>query len=693
MTTPPPSPPPSSPEPAPGGWSLSYRDKLVGGVCGLVLLTGAIVTWLAHRSAHNSTEALAGSLFREVSGHAVTHTRAFVLRAAPLVESLRGLADGGLALDDSDRLAGQLLAVLDGNPGLSWVSYGDEAGTFSGAYRPVEGGRRVNQSRIAGGRTHAVEHDILPDGSRGPALTLKDRNYDPRTRPFYTRAKEKGRLVWSEPYVFFNQKVPGISCSAPVRDAEGKLRGVLSIDFDLHALSDFVAGLSLSQHSTVFLFTADQTLLAHPGRPFKARNDQQGDDQLLTLADTGDPLVNAFRAHLRPGHVRPAAADGFTFFEFDHDGTEYLASTTAFRIGEDLVWVIGAVAPKADFLSGVWHSQALALAVAAAALIVALLLAVLLARVVSGPVLALIGFMRRVGAGDLKARADLGGSREFRQLSGALNRMIDDLRDRLRLRHSLDVAMEVQQRLLPSEPPKVRGLDVAGHSTYCDETGGDYYDFLLLDAAPPDSLLVAMGDVMGHGIAAALVMAGARAVLRDRAGTAGSLAELLGRLNRLLSADLEGTRFMTMHLSVINARTGTFRWASAGHDPALLYDPATDRFDSLEGADLPLGILEEETYEEHSRDGLRPGQVLVIGTDGVWEMPNNAKEQFGKERLRATIREFAEKPAAAIVQALLDRLTAFRGECRPVDDVTFVIVKVVGEEARENIHPTNRPRQ
>src|SRR5204862_7586156 len=185
-------------------------------------------------------------------------------------------------------------------------------------------------------------------------------------------------------------------------------------------------------------------------------------------------------------------------------------------------------------------------------------------------VLALIGFMGRVGAGDLDARADLGGSREFRDLSDALNRMIGDLRDRLRLRHSLLVAMEVQQRLLPPGPPRVPGLEVAGHSTYCDETGGDYYDFLVLDEAAPGRLLVALGDVMGHGVAAALVMAGARAVLRDRAGAAGSLAELLGRLNQMLAADLGGERFMTMHLSVVDVRTATFRWASAGHDPALI---------------------------------------------------------------------------------------------------------------------------
>src|SRR5438067_449895 len=93
----------------PRGWDLTFRAKLAAGVCGLVLLTGAAVTWLAHRSARATTAALTDALFREVSGRAAAHTRGFVLRAAPLVESLRQLAGQGLALDDSDRLAGQLL--------------------------------------------------------------------------------------------------------------------------------------------------------------------------------------------------------------------------------------------------------------------------------------------------------------------------------------------------------------------------------------------------------------------------------------------------------------------------------------------------------------------------------------------------------------------------------------------------------
>src|SRR6516165_177164 len=293
-----------------------------------------------------------------------------------------------------------------------------------------------------------------------------------------------------------------------------------------------------------------------------------------------------------------------------------------FRVGEDLVWVVGVIAPKADFVGDVWRTQAFALAAAAVAVLAAVALAFALASTVSRPVHAMIGFMRRIGGGDLEARAEFGGSGEFRQLADALNRMIADLRDRLRLLHSLGIAMEVQRRLLPTRAPRVRGIEVAGHSTYCDETGGDYFDFLVLDKAAPDQVLVALGDVMGHGVAAALVMAGVRAVLRDRAVAAGDLAELMGRLNNLIAADHGGERFMTMFLAVLDSKSKTMRWVSAGHDPVIVFDPADNRFTEVGEGDLPLGVTDDTEYSERTFPALRPGQILFIGTDGVWEMPD-----------------------------------------------------------------------
>jgi sigma-B regulation protein RsbU (phosphoserine phosphatase) len=150
----------------------------------------------------------------------------------------------------------------------------------------------------------------------------------------------------------------------------------------------------------------------------------------------------------------------------------------------------------------------------------------------------------------------------------------------------------------------------------------------------------------------------------------------MGRLNKLISADHGGDRFMTMHLSVIDAKTRTMRWVSAGHDPVIVYDPADGGFSEVGEGDLPLGVMDDTEYREQTSAALRPGQVLFVGTDGVWEMPDAKGDQFGKDRLRDVLREWAAKSADEIAHAVRERLTAFRGDTKSVDDVTFVVIKV-----------------
>src|SRR5262249_17500237 len=150
--------------------------------------------------------------------------------------------------------------------GLSWVSYSDERGAFTGAYRAPAGGTLIKHSHIVNGKTKVVEYDTLPDGTRKILKTDDNSEYDPRKRPFYLGAKQAGRLVSLPPHVFYWRGVPGTTGAVPVKAAGGNLRGVLTADFDLNALSDFVSGLSVSEHSRVFLFTSDEVLLAHPDR-------------------------------------------------------------------------------------------------------------------------------------------------------------------------------------------------------------------------------------------------------------------------------------------------------------------------------------------------------------------------------------------------------------------------------------------
>lgn len=643
--------------------------------CALVLLTGVIILVVADRGSRAGTQTLADELFKNVSQDAVAQTRDYVLSAAPVAESLARLSGKGLVINDLDQLAPQLLAFLEANPGLTWVLYGDESGDYTGATRLRNGEVHIERTHITNGHTHLTDYLVQPNGSWKIDKQDNNSGYDPRARPFYILAKQRGKLSWTPPYMFFTQGVPGISCVIPVYRVPGQLRGVFSVEFDLNALSKFVGNLTISQHSRVFLFTPNLILLAHPNLTDIEGKGVKGKGALLTLAETGDTLVEAFRKHLPSEYTHSAGNEKYHFYEFDHDGESYMASTTVFPIGDGQSWVVGAIAPEADFLASVWRTRWLALWAAAVTLLLTALMAALLSRHISQPVQSLITFMNRVGAGDLQARADFHGGREFRQLADALNRMIVDLRERLQLRHSLDVAMEVQQSLLPESDPISPRLDIAGRSIYCDQTGGDYYDFIDVAPLSPSTMLIAVGDVMGHGIAAALLMASARAALRSSAMRSGSLGTLLTHTNAVLAKDNRHNRFMTLALIEINSESGAITWASAGHDPPIIYEPRTDTFHEPDGGDLPLGVADAVQFEDYSAPPLTTGCIMAIGTDGVWEMHNEHNELYGKERLRQVVRDQRTKTAKEIAAALEADLASFRGKRSPLDDVTFVIMK------------------
>jgi sigma-B regulation protein RsbU (phosphoserine phosphatase) len=238
---------------------------------------------------------------------------------------------------------------------------------------------------------------------------------------------------------------------------------------------------------------------------------------------------------------------------------------------------------------------------------------------------------------------------------------------------ALNLAAEVQKGLLPRRAPRIPGLDVAGRSVPSELTGGDYFE-----PADPDRpvLSVAVGDISGHGVDAALLMTTARGFLRMRAGQSGSPSQIVSEMNRHLAEDLYGSgRFMTLFYLRLDAVGAQAAWVRAGHDPALIYCPVHDTFTEL-GADagLPLGVERERSYNEEHGD-VRPGQLIAIGTDGIWEARNAAGRMFGKERFKAVLREHAADTAREIVDAVFDAVREYSGGVKLEDDVTLVVIK------------------
>jgi sigma-B regulation protein RsbU (phosphoserine phosphatase) len=281
--------------------------------------------------------------------------------------------------------------------------------------------------------------------------------------------------------------------------------------------------------------------------------------------------------------------------------------------------------------------------------------------------------LERVSQGDLSRLVPVATNDEFGVIAGHTNTMIEGLRHRLKLITALKLAEEVQQNLLPQEPPSLPGLDIAGTSIYCDETGGDYYDYFELSNG---RLGVVVADASGHGVGAALLMTTARALLRQRAAMAGDLAHIVSDVNQELFRDVqESGRFMTMFLLEIHPAAKTLRWVRGGHDPAILYDTAEDTFSELAGEGMALGVQKNFQFQEFTREGLTPGSVIIVGTDGIRETHNEENEMFGLDRLREIIRKHAAESAEEIQQGVIDALRTFQGDAPQEDDITLVLIK------------------
>jgi sigma-B regulation protein RsbU (phosphoserine phosphatase) len=293
------------------------------------------------------------------------------------------------------------------------------------------------------------------------------------------------------------------------------------------------------------------------------------------------------------------------------------------------------------------------------------------------PITDMMVLVRRVRKGHFKQKVRVVSNDELGVLGDGFNEMTEGLIERDQIRQSLYLAKEVQQTLLPRENPKVDGLDIAATIVYCDETGGDYYDYLDTSKTYPASFTMAIGDVSGHGIPAALMMATARAFLRQRSMLPGTAADIVSDVNHQITRDFEESGgFMTLFYLSIDPLNRSLCWVRAGHDPAIIYDPAIDKFDEFRGAGMALGVDADWRYEQFQKTDLKQGQVIVMGSDGLWEARNPQGEMFGKEHIRQIIRQSPAATAGEILTACFNRFNVFLGDRAPEDDVTLVVIRI-----------------
>ena len=304
----------------------------------------------------------------------------------------------------------------------------------------------------------------------------------------------------------------------------------------------------------------------------------------------------------------------------------------------------------------------------------AIVLSYLVAVNMSRPFHDIIAVLHQIKNGRLNRRVRVVSNDEIGYSGDAVNDMAAGLQERERLRRSLSLAREVQQSLLPINAPRMPGIQIAGTSRYCDETGGDYFDFIEIERGGLPRLATVIADVSGHGISAALLMTSIRALLRARTNMADAPQEIVCFLNRQIASDTEETgQFVTLFYLEVDPRSRMLEWVRAGHEPAYLYRPQTDRFDTLGGKGVALGIQETSSYRVY-REFANTGEILVLTTDGIFETPNG-REMFGRRRFMEVVRRSSHLDAAGIRDAVLAALDAFRERTPQEDDVTLVVIK------------------
>ena len=250
--------------------------------------------------------------------------------------------------------------------------------------------------------------------------------------------------------------------------------------------------------------------------------------------------------------------------------------------------------------------------------------------------------------------------------------LLEHYAEKQRIERDLNIARDIQKGLLPNENPKVEGFDVAGWNKPADETGGDCYDYLVL---PNGSLAITIADATGHGIGPALMIAECRALFRATTSLSLDLTEITTRVNRLLCEDLPDDRFVTAFFGLLDPRTSTLSYLSAGHGPLVRYTREGDTLEEFSADGPPLGILADIDWPAPNTFAMAPGDMMILVTDGFFEWQNTAKEQFGMKRLFEVIRRHRHAPSAEIIEHLHEAVLAFVDGRPQDDDLTAVIIK------------------
>jgi sigma-B regulation protein RsbU (phosphoserine phosphatase) len=543
---------------------------------------------------------------------------------------------------------------------------------------------RMNQAvahRIYVGLENGLHVSFPGHGRLGPG-------FDPRQRPWFDETRQRGELTWLSHTDASTQKLV-FTVAVPIHDRQKRFIGVAAIDM---LPGEFMQMDQLrsqwSQDTLAFLVMPETDPLqglqkleiiasGNPlGEESETRSEVKDDYFDFPDPDQNGTLIDALKS-----------SDSGTL-ELPYKGTPSIWAFSHFQPPVDSALRIILIVPESlvsslsqqvskNVLNHTHRIYRVTGIIAALLLGFVLLVGWIGTRTMLQPLYAMVRAWNRLSTGDFTVRLNARTGDERDILINAFNDIVPRLEAHWNLSRSMELARQIQRNLLPDQTPHLPGLDLAGDSHYCDQTGGDYYDVFKTGTTEDQCFAVVVGDVSGHGVASALLMTTARAMIRSMSTLEKDPARRITLVNRLLFPDTSATGdFITLFYLEFDLGRRRLRWVRAGHDPALLYDPQTDQFSELTGDGMALGIEEAYQFVYQAAPMGHAGQIIVIGTDGIWEAHNSQREMFGKDRLCQIIRNHHHHDAHDIRDAVFKAVEEFAGRHQD-DDITLAVIKLL----------------
>ncbi len=518
-----------------------------------------------------------------------------------------------------------------------------------------------------------------------PAGSTIPEGYDPKERNWYKDAIDTDEIQVSAPYIDASTRNPIITISRSVRYPNGSVAGVVGLDFNLSELFQWL------RIKPEWSSGAEAMLVS------RSSDDESHKLKILARMNYGDQ-ARRWDKPLELESLGSSGKEAFAAFEEDmldgNSGVRVLPyrdkkSLWAYRgfTGKQVYPILivpyenltRLVKETEDFL---WEKNLDLIRYTALFAIVVIVLVIVIsyrrARAFTQPIdkLALAG--NKLADGDYDARVEIKTGDELEQLGGVFNQIGPKLREHEKMQSSLEVARAIQQRLLPKEAPHSENFDLAGLCKYSDETGGDYYDFVSFDEIEPGKISIILGDVTGHGIGAALLMASARSMLRNNIRHyAYDLSRIMREFNNELVQDTDTDKFITLFYGLLDDKKKTISWTLGGHDPAIWYQKEKGETQELKSIGVPLGFVPDMDFDQEGPVDLNTGDIIVLGTDGIWEAENSSEEMFGKDRMMDVIKKNIDKTSKEICQSVVDAVLEYTAPQPQDDDITILVVKVL----------------